>query len=456
MSFSPTVFRAYDLRGIFNQDFSAEDFSVLAVAIVRWFRGRYGRVPRVLWSHDARLSSPMLAEAFFSGLSHELSAEKMVYAGALPTPLNLWAGRGFDLCLQITASHNPPEYNGLKLHGPEGSIAGDDWEEIQAQFSAEKIERSLLPTPVFQLADYIEALRTQEPSATNKTPLIIDAGSGIAGAFYPMVFEALGYAVQRLYCEPDGNFPHHQPDPEDPENLRDLQAVIQNAPQTSWGLAFDGDGDRLGAVSPEGIIFSAEKILAVLAIDLLTRCPRSAIVVDIMTSPRLIDFLQSQGATVHLSPTGHSHISRVMKEHQALLGGEQSGHIMLAERWDGTDDACLAGVRFLRAIENSQNPLITEISQWEELPTWQHKITVSETAKTAITQQMVATLQQQIGAGLTLDGWRYQWSAEDWVVVRASNTSPKIVIRLQSRQRLAHYQALLKRVLGLEKGSEES
>ena len=261
--------------------------------------------------------------------------------------------------------------------------------------------------------------------------IVIDAGNGVSGLCYPDIFETFGHEVISLYCDLDTSYPHHQPDPERPENLVDALALV-DAKKADFGFVFDGDGDRLGIVLPGGVVLSADKILYILAADFLTRHPGAKIVVDAMSSQALIQGIKARGGEVIVSPTGHSHIEHALKTHQSLLGGEQSGHFMFGEDFYGHDDACLAGLRFLSALENDPHLLQKVTTDWPKLIEYSEKVEVEEAQKFEILERVKTELLQKFPQAQTMDGIRIDFGNLEWAIIRCSNTSAKIALRIEA------------------------
>ena len=438
MKLVENIFRAYDIRGIFSIDFDEDGFEILGKGVSQYFLKKFpGKILKIILTSDARISSSILLNSLNKGLQNDRI--EIIYGGKVPTPLNLFAfyHDNFDISLQITASHNPKEYNGLKISDKIGSVCGEELQEISKicqklskeelsinqNFSQENLETDKYSSQI--VTNYLQKLNTIN---LEKWDLILDTGNAIAGNFYPQIFKKLGAKVETIFQTIDGNFPNHQPDPEDPKNLKWLQDKIKKG---QIGVAYDGDGDRLGVVLDDGTILNADKILYILARDLLSRNPKAKIIVDAMTSQQLIQKLTQYGAEVIISKTGHSFIEIAMHKNEALLGGEQSGHFMFAENWYGNDDACLATIRFLQAIENNPKLLEEVTIGWKSLYEFNHKFTTTEDNKFIIFDKIAEQLNKLWGEGITLDGWRKNFENNDWVIARVSNTSPKISVRLE-------------------------
>ena len=440
MILNDSVFRAYDIRGEAYTDFDEDGVFVMAQAFGQYLHEKYDtrdkeHTLRVLVTGDGRQSQVDFAPALEAGL--QAGGCDVVWGGTVPTPVNFFAmrERNFDGAVQLSASHNPASDNGLKLTDRYGAVCGDQIQRIK------EIAKDLSPTRhegVVEredaedviLADYADKIKS---SVNSHRPLkiVIDAGNGISGMVYPQIFRSFGHEVVELYCDLNTTFPNHQPDPERPENLVDLVNRVKEV-RADFGFAFDGDGDRVGVVLGDGTILNADKILFILAADYLHRNPGALVVVDAMSSATLSAKIRSIGGKVILSKTGHSFIEEAMHEHDALLGGEQSGHIMLGEDFYGHDDACLAGLRLLAAVEKWP-ALIAEVTEkWPSLVEINDKVVAGDDVKFDILDKVAAELVQLYPQANLIDGVRIDWEDGEWAIVRCSNTSPKIAIRIEA------------------------
>ncbi len=434
MILNPNIFRAYDIRGVAFQDFDEDGFFVIAKSFVDFLKKKHKTNSfKIFVSGDARNSMDILFPAVLSGL--KAGGADVVWGGVLPTPLNFFALHegDFDAAIQITASHNPAHYNGLKLTDRSGSVCGDEIQEIRK--IAECADCSLSSELGQAIEDgeavdfstkYLAKIQSITP-AQKPQKIVIDAGNAIPGIYYPDFFEKFGHKVERLFCDLDTMFPNHEPDPEIAENLADLVAKMKEG-EADFGFAFDGDGDRLGIVNSDGQIIAPDRILYVLAADYLSRNPKAKIVVDIMTSAVLIEKIQVLGGEIILSPTGHSFIEENLKKHNAKFGGEQSGHFMFGENFYGHDDAFLAGLRFISAVQN--NPaLLTEITTgWPKMVQFYDRIETSEDSKFAAIEKFAALMKDKFPVEKLnfIDGARIDFGNKEWAIFRASNTAPLV------------------------------
>ena len=440
MILNDSIFRAYDIRGEAFVDFDEDGLFIVAQAFGQYLYKKFDAQGtelrlRVLVTGDGRQSQPEFAPALEAGL--EAAGCDVVWGGTVPTPINFFAfrDRNFDGAIQLSASHNPASDNGLKLTDRFGAVCGEEIQKIR------EICKSLNPTKrkgVVEREDIESELLITYAQKIKKSvlphqgrSLVLDAGNGVSGMVYPQIYRLLGHQVDELFCDLDTTFPNHQPDPERPENLQDLVFRVKEV-GAHFGIAFDGDGDRLGIVLSDGMILNADKILFILAADFLSRNPGSSIVVDAMSSATLAEKISAIGGRVIRSKTGHSFIEEAMHEHDSLLGGEQSGHIMLGEDFYGHDDACLAGLRFLAAVEKFPS-LLTEVTvKWPDLLEFSEKIDAPDDQKFEILEKITKQLVQKFPTADTTDGVRIDWPDGEWAIVRCSNTSPKIAVRIEA------------------------
>ena len=456
MILNPKVFRAYDIRGVFAKDFDSAGFLVLGESFGAYLsqkKRNKSRKIKILLTGDGRISMPEIWPAFARGLSR--SGCEVVWGGRVPTPINFLVSKKekFDAGVQITASHNPADENGLKFCDTHGSIAGAEIQKIAA-ISSEKIKKF---QPEFLSADfkyaeknlrkiYFDSIAESEKQMDGSDEqakfipkkIVVDAGNGISGSFFPQMYRNFGHEVIELFCELDGRFPNHQPDPERTENLVDLERKVLET-ESDLGFAFDGDGDRMGVVLGPKIlgkdqteILSADKIMLALAADFLSRNKNAKIVLDVMSSPTLAEKISEMEGQVVWSPTGHSWIETKMHESGAKLGGEQSGHFMFGENFWGHDDAGLAGLRFLRAIKNHASDLLTHWRKWPQMLEFSEKIPVPESEKFKIAASAARKLTQKFPTADTTDGVRIEFGSGEWAILRASNTSAKIAVRIEA------------------------
>lgn len=438
----PYIFRAYDIRGIaITEDGTTPDLTPLSAYIIGIATGKYileNFGTKVLVGRDNRLTGESLQKAFIHGL--EESKCTVTNIGLATSPMMYWGtcALPFDAGVNITASHNPKEYNGIKIVGKGAhSVCGDELQKILAT-SQEIYEegKNIYTEPSTTLeekpiaSEYIEDL-LHRAQLHRPLKIVIDAGNATAGAFAPTLFRKFGCEVVELFCDLDGNYPNHEANPEEAKNMKDLaQKVIET--QSDLGIAFDGDGDRTGIVDEKGRHHSADYLLLLLAKDLLKRMPESQIVFDVKVSQLLISGIREAKGIPVMSKTGHSFIESKMKELQAPLGGEISGHFFFAENYYGFDDAFVAALRLISIFSQSDKP----VSQYfDELPkmstTPEFKLHCPDDKKFEIVQKITDHF-TPLYPCITLDGVRVNFDTSSWGAIRCSNTSPNLTARLEA------------------------
>ncbi len=429
IDFDKGIFRAYDIRGITTSNLTED--------VVYWIGRAFAaealaqNQSRVAVGRDGRHSSEGLENSLTRGLTE--GGLDVITIGQVPTPILYYATYALDTGtgIMITGSHNPPEYNGLKM-----MIGGTTLAEEKIQALYTRLEQNALSEgegdveAVDMFDSYVD--RVLEDVAVAQAPkVVIDCGNGVAGAIAPRLFRELGCEVIELYCEVDGDFPNHHPDPADPANLEDLITVVQ-AEDADLGLAFDGDGDRLGVVTPEGTIIWPDKLMMLFAQDIVSRNPGADIIYDVKCSRHLNNVVSELGGRPIMWRTGHSHIKAKIKETGALLGGEFSGHICFAERWYGFDDALYSGVRLLEILGAESTPVEEVFAQFPEtFMTPELKITTTESEKFEIMERLSAGTDFGEGTVTTIDGLRVDY-ADAWGLIRPSNTSPVLTLRFEA------------------------
>ena len=406
---------------------------------------------------DGRLSGPSLATALIQGLVD--AGVEVIDVGMVTTPQLYFAAN--TLCnsgIQITGSHNPKDYNGFKMVMAGRAIYGDEIQGLR-QMMQDKSWHLQAGGSVKQVSvnqAYQDRI-VQDIQMSRPMRIVVDSGNGIAGASAPAVFRAIGCEVIELFSEVDGDFPNHHPDPSKPENLKDLIAALQNT-GAELGLAFDGDGDRLGIVTQDGQTIYPDRQMMLFAQDVLSRVPGGSIVYDVKCSQQLAPAIRAAGGVPVMFKTGHSLIKAKMKAIDSPLGGEMSGHVFFKERWYGFDDGTYAGCRLLEIVSRSAdaNALLHALPTSQSTPELNvactegepHRVT-AELMKLAQTQGLPSSEHQPVLCDI--DGVRIDW-ADGFGLVRASNTTPVLVLRFegQTPQALARIQedmmALLRQV----------
>jgi phosphomannomutase/phosphoglucomutase len=428
---NPHIFRAYDVRGRVGDDVNPDVFRLVGAAYGTLIRRRGGRTVAV--GQDNRLSSTDLRAAFVGG--DRGAGLDVVDIGLTPTPLLYFATAHWRLDggANITGSHNPIEYNGVKMvHPGAAPLTEEDIQSLRATIEAGAFEAGqgalIARSP---RAEYLDAVaRLVRPARPLK--VVVDAGNGVAGQWAPDVLRRLGCDVLELFCESDGTFPNHLPDPEDAENVRDLQAhVLQFG--ADLGLAYDGDADRVGVIDERGRRHEADVILALLARDLLARHPGAKIVFDVKCSQALIDDITRHGGVPVMWKTGHSHLKRKMREDGILLGGEVSGHMFFAEGYYGVDDGILASAKIVEIAARTAQPIS---ALFDSVPhrcaTPELKAPCPDAEKFRIIDELVHELRRRYET-IDIDGARVLFPGGGWGLVRASNTNPYLTLRFEGR-----------------------
>ncbi len=443
------IFRAYDIRGIAGEDFDEAGAELLGQAYVTYLI-RHDKIerPKICVGRDGRVSGKAMQRAFISGA---LSAgAEVTDIGMATSPLLFFSicHGEFDGGVNVTASHNPREYNGFKLQRHDAhAICG---EEIQAIYRLTQSSELATGEGKLKQQDYTEEYFRKIESLVSiegKPHIVIDAGNGITGKFAPLLFKRLGCRIDCLYCEVDGTFPNHDADPEVEANLADLKRTVieKNA---DLGIAFDGDGDRVGFVDRDGNAYSADLILLILARDLLSRHNGAKVVIDLKATQILFDEIKRLGGEGVMVQTGHSFVEEKMQQIGALLGGEVSGHLFFGENYYGFDDAFVAAAKIIEIIQTSGKQLP---EHFEGLPvvynTPEIKVPCPEKVKFAVVQRLSDYFVQKYGEDntLTIDGVRIDFGDGAWGILRASNTSPKLTLRFEARtaEKLAEIKSIV-------------
>jgi phosphomannomutase/phosphoglucomutase len=440
MQVNPHIFRAYDIRGIAdpedkNQtpDLTEETVYLIAKATATYLQNKY-HAKTIAVGTDCRLTAEPLKKAYIKGLT-EMGME-VSDIGLCTSPMLYWTvcALKFDAGTAITASHNPKEYNGLKIVSKNAhSICGDELQEVLKIIQNE----SYLQNPeagsskeIKVWSEYLKDL-TSKVKPGRKLKVVVDSGNGAAGPFAPELLEALGCEVISLYCEPDGNFPNHEANPEELKNMLQLIDAVKEH-QADFGMGFDGDGDRIGIVNEKGELYSADYLILMLARDLITRQPGAKVVFDVKVSQVIIDELEKMGATPIMCKTGHSFIERKMKEIDAPLAGEVSGHLFFNENYFGFDDAFLAAAKIVEIISNSDKKVSEHFSDLPKVyNTPEIKVPCPDDQKFGVVKSLVEHF-TKLYPSTTIDGVRVNFTKSSWGAVRASNTSPNLTLRFEA------------------------
>jgi phosphomannomutase / phosphoglucomutase len=424
------IFKAYDIRGIVDRTLTEDAARVIGRALATL--GRRKGVTRFVVGRDGRLSGPKLCTALAGGLN--AGGMDVVDIGVVATPMVYFATHHFATGsgVMVTGSHNPPEYNGLKM-----MIAGDTLAAEAIQDLRRLVESGDFASGAGKLerADIREAYLariTSDVKLARPMTIAVDCGNGSPGATAPELFRRLGCKVIELYCDVDGNFPNHHPDPSKPENLEDLVEKLRTS-DAELGLAFDGDGDRLGVVTKSGRIIYPDRQLMLFAADVLTRHPGAEIIFDVKCTRNLFPWIREHGGKPLLWKTGHSLIKAKLRETGAPLAGEMSGHLFFKDRWYGFDDGLYAGARLLEIVSREANASKVLEALPDSLSTPELNVAL---AREGENHALIAELQKSArfkGATdvNTIDGLRVEYP-DGFGLMRASNTTPVIVLRFEA------------------------
>ncbi len=428
------IFKAYDIRGIVETTLTPEIVERVGHAIGSEARSRAQRVVAV--GRDGRLSGPQLVAALSRGLAR--AGCDVIDIGMVPTPVLYFATYhlGTDSGISVTGSHNPPAYNGLKIVlGGETLAAGAIQDLRRRCMESDLVDGAGRITQADVREAYLERI-TSDVSLARTMKVIVDCGNGVAGAMAPALLRRLGCDVQELYCEVDGRFPNHHPDPGQPANLADLIAAVKRRP-VDIGIAFDGDGDRLGVVSPDGTIIWPDRQMMLFARDVLARHAGAEIIYDVKSSRALDSVIREAGGKPVIWKTGHSFIKAKLRESGALLAGEMSGHIFFKERWYGFDDALYAAARLLELISHdTRAPAEIFAALPNTVNTPELHLQMIEGEHHALIKELVAQADFPGAKITTIDGLRVDFD-DGFGLVRASNTQPVLVFRFEGTSRAA-------------------
>lgn len=444
---NPHIFRSYDIRGIADRDINDEHALLMGKGFGTYVRTVLGG-DKVAVGRDCRLSGKRIEKAFIEGLIAAGCSVRNF--GQITSPMVYFASCVYDVdaAVSITASHNPKEYNGFKFVSKNAhSICDAELQTILKIIQNEAFASHPLPqknailkftansTSAHNLrenifSDYLSKITTQI-RLERPLKIVVDAGNGATGDFCKVFFETLGCEVITLFCEPDGNFPNHEANPEELENMKDLIAEVKKQ-KADLGLGFDGDGDRVGIIDENGDHYHADKLLLLLSRDLLSRNPGAKIVFDIKCSKVLENDILAHGGIPVVSKTGHSHIETKMREVGALLGGEVSGHMFFAENYYGFDDAFFAAAKLLEILSKTQNTfseLLADIPVLHNTP--EIKAGCPDDRKFQIVEELKEHFLQNYEC-IIIDGVRMHFDRHSWGIIRCSNTSPNLTLRFEA------------------------
>jgi phosphomannomutase/phosphoglucomutase len=427
-----SIFRAYDIRGVVGKTLDAETARLIGQAIGSLMQEQGAKA--IVVGRDGRLSSPTMTQSLIEGL--RATGREVIDIGEAPTPVTYFGAYHLRAgsCVSVTGSHNPPDYNGFKIVVEGETLAGDAIQALYSRIAENRLYTAPQPGLVSKRdigADYIDRI-AGDIQIERKLKVVVDCGSGIAGLIAPKLLAEIGADVETLYCEVDGNFPHHHPDPSDPHNLQDLMNVVKRT-QADLGIAFDGDGDRLGVVTAAGEMIYPDRLLMLFAADVLERNPGACVIYDVKCTGHLSTHILRHGGSPLMWKTGHSLIKAKMRETEAELAGEMSGHFFFRERWYGFDDGMYAAARLLEILSSRAE---TPQEVFDTLPrgvsTPELKIQVTEGEQYTFVEKFLATAKFEGARISTIDGLRADWP-DGWGLVRASNTTPVLVLRFDAK-----------------------
>lgn len=447
-SIPASIFRAYDIRGIVDEQINQTSVRQISRAIAS--EALANGIKTLLVGFDGRLSSPSLSKVLIEGLRS--TGCHVVNLGLVPTPLLYFATHTteFTSAVMLTASHNPSNYNGLKIVFNRSCLAANQIQDIRRRIERNQLSNGCGRYSELNIDDsYIEAI-TSRIALERKLKIVIDCGNAVPGEIAPRLFESLGCEVIPIYCEIDGNFPNHHPDPTVAENLQSLaQKVIES--HADIGIAFDGDGDRLGIVTNLGEVIDANRILMLLVKQIAPNYPGAPIIFDVKCSTRLASLISDCGAVPIMHRSGHSFMKQKMQETGAPLGGEFAAHIFIQDRWYGFDDGLYAAARVLEILSQLDHSASEEFACLNTgFSTPEIKIPVSEENKFTLVQSLLEKADFPTAKLITLDGLRVEYE-DGWGLLRASNTSPTLLLKFEadSADRLeeikAEFKALIRR-----------
>ena len=438
MQLSPTIFKAYDVRGIVPSTLTEE----VAEALGRAFgtAARREGEKTVAVGRDGRLSGPSLSAALVRGLV--ASGVDVIDVGMVTTPMLYFAASTLaNSGIQVTGSHNPKDYNGFKMVLAGRAIYGEEIQSLRRMMETSGWDQPEKPGNVRNvnvLAPYRDRI-VGEIKLARPLKIVVDCGNGVAGASAPGIYRAIGCEVIELFSEVDGNFPNHHPDPSKPENLRDLIAKLKET-GADLGLAFDGDGDRLGIITREGNNIYPDRQMMLFAQDVLSRVPGAPILFDVKCTQRLAPAIEAAGGKPLMYKTGHSLIKAKMREVDSPLGGEMSGHIFFKERWYGFDDGTYAGCRLLEILSKHPDPSAVLNGLPTSFSTPELNVQCQEGEPHRVVAELVKKASFPEAQVSTIDGVRVDWP-DGFGLLRASNTTPVLVLRFEG-----HTQEALHRI----------
>jgi phosphomannomutase/phosphoglucomutase len=429
----PEIFKAYDIRGVVGRSLTVDGVRLIGQALgseLLALGGSKGR-PEIAVGRDGRLSGPELAGALMAGI--RASGVDVAEIGMFATPVAYFAAHelGCGSAVAVTGSHNPPEYNGLKMVLAGTTLAGEAIQQLRRRIESGDLAHGAGRHRRAEIREAYLSRIASDVRLARPMKIAVDCGNGVAGATAGELYRRLGCEVFELYCDVDGRFPNHHPDPSHPENLKDLIALVRKE-RAELGFAFDGDGDRLGVVTSEGQIIYPDRQLMLFAKDVLSRQPGAEIIYDVKSTRNLAPWIRKHGGVPSLWKTGHSLIKARMRERGAALAGEMSGHVFFVERWFGFDDAQYAGARLLEILSKTKDACATlnALPDSKSTPELHLKLVEGEPHRLIESLQKSASFPGATEV-IRLDGLRVEYP-DGFGLARASNTTPVIVLRFEA------------------------
>ena len=427
MNITSSIFRENDIRGTYPEQINENTIKLVAYAIAR--KCKKHEINSIAVGRDGRLSGPSLLESFCDGLLE--AGIHVNNIGLVTSPLLYFAAKKEESKsgIMITGSHNPKNHNGIKMVIDDKPVSGTEIFDLirNSEDFGKKGEIKYTDIKELYLEEVSKNISVQKPE---ELKIVLDCGNGAAGCIAPDLFKALGFSVIELFSEVDGNFPNHHPDPGKLENLKDLIAEVEKS-NADVGFAFDGDGDRVGLVTNKGEVIFPDKLMMLFSKDILSR-DKGKIVFDVKCSNHLAELITKNNGVPVMAPTGHFHIKRTIKENNALLGGEMSGHIFFNDKWYGFDDGPYSGARIIEALsEYNSGKSISDIIKTypKSFSTPELNIDVTDENKFQIVEKFIHENELE-GEKNNIDGLRVNYK-NGWGLIRASNTSPKLVLRFE-------------------------
>jgi len=428
------IFRAYDIRGIADKDLTADSVYTIGLAIGSEAQKRGDKA--VIIGRDGRISGPKLLQALSAGLC--ASGCDVINIGEVTTPMVYYATNtlGTHSGVALSGSHNPPEYNGLKIVLAGTTLAGQQILDLRTRILRQDFTHGSGKEKQLNITDdYINAVVSRVKVA-RPLKIVVDCGNGVGGKIAPQLLRQLGCTVTELYCEVDGHFPHHQPDPADPENLHDLITAVKKQ-QADVGIAFDGDADRVGIVTNAGKIIATDRLLMLLAQAALAHNPQGKIVFDVKATRRLPEQIKKFGGIPIMSQTGHSFVKAKIKEVGALLAGEVSGHVFYKDRWFGFDDGIYTAARALEILSHDPRTSDAIFAEFPEaVNTPEIKLPFADDKKFIFIEKFKKAAHFPDAQITTIDGLRADF-VDGFGLVRVSNTTPYLIMRFEGDTREA-------------------